>query len=61
MDGKEEKKGFLSRLFGKGKSGCCDFNIEEVPEEESQSKSDERTDSLDSGTSQASADTGGDD
>lgn len=61
MAEKTAKKGILSRLFGKGKSGCCDFDIEEVPEEEIQSGSDERTDSLDSDTNQESADMRDDD
>ncbi|MBC7343755.1 MAG: hypothetical protein H5U02_15140 [Clostridia bacterium] len=29
-----EKKGLLSRIFGKQGSGCCDVRIEEIPEEE---------------------------
>ena len=32
-----EKKGFFSKLFGKGSScgcgGCCSMKIEEIPEE----------------------------
>lgn len=28
------KSGLLSRLFGRGGSGCCNLRIEEVPDEE---------------------------
>jgi hypothetical protein len=29
----EKKKGFLSKLFGPKKSGCCDVKIEEIIDE----------------------------
>ncbi len=30
--GASEKRGILSRLFGRGKSSCCSIQIEEVPQ-----------------------------
>ncbi len=33
-----EKKGLFSKIFGGGKSCCCNIRIEEVPEEEVQKK-----------------------
>lgn len=40
MTEKTEKKGILSRLFGKKEGSCCNFNIEEIPEEENQGQTD---------------------
>ena len=51
MTEKTEKKGILSRLFGKKEGSCCNFNIEEISEEENQSQTQDQTDSPDKGGS----------
>ncbi len=40
----EKKKGILSKLFGTGKSSCCDVKIEEVTEDK-KDKDDKKGDS----------------
>ncbi|MFZ3130454.1 MAG: hypothetical protein WA125_04940 [Desulfosporosinus sp.] len=34
----KKKKGFFDMLIGKKEKGCCDFELEEVPEEKADNK-----------------------
>ncbi len=50
--GNKKKKGFFDMLMGKKeKGGCCDFELEEVPEEKADNKDDSIKNSKDPATS----------
>lgn len=46
-----EKKGFLARIFGGKTSCCCNIRVEEVPEEDTETKNKKRPSTCCGGTS----------